>query len=196
MNIKPTIYDTLPKNLYHITTTDKFMKIKQDKLLKAMPDTLTNGMVKGIFVFDLENFVQKWTKSKPMNFARLILDYIGKDKKIIMLRIPVKKLPEDVVNNIRTRDVDKAIDWRFSGSQYRGKSSEGVVGYKYTEAKHKTLLNGAVEHIVPSDVNLEKIECLGMSSYDSNRSIADILTDFFKNQPEEKFIKDNIDTLI
>ena len=196
MNIKPTIYEVLPKNLYHVTTTEKLAKIKEDKLLKAMPDTLTDGMVKGVFMFDLDNFVHQWTKDKRMNLARLILDYIARGKEMVMLRIPVQKLPQEVAENIKTRDVNKAIDWKFSGSQYRGKSPDEVIGYKYTETRPEVLANNAVEHIVPADIKAEEIECLGTSTYGSRRSLADILTGFFKDQPEEKVIKDNIDTLI
>ncbi len=195
MNVSQKVSSSLPHNLYHITTLEKLDKIKEAKVLKAMPDTLTNGMVKGVFMFDLKNFVQQWTKDKHMNLARLILDYIAKGKELVMLRIPLDKLPQEITKNIRLREVNKAIDWKFSYGQYSGKSPKEVLGYTHTEMSDK-LNKEALELVVPQDVPFENIECLGTSQYGVKCSLSDILMGFFEKQPEEKFIRDNFDTLI
>lgn len=195
MNINQA-YKNLPQNLYHITTTEKLAKIKQDKLIKAMPDTLTDGAIKGVFTFDLDNFIKQWAKDKHMNLARLILDYIARGKELVMLRIPVNKLPVESSENIRTRDVNKAIDWKFSYGSQRGKSNQEILGQKITEVNPEEINKIAIEHIIPTDIGIDKIECLGTSNYDSKRSLADILMGFFKGHNEENIIKNNMDLLI
>ena len=54
----------------------------------------------------------------------------------------------------------------------------------------------AIEHIIPTDIGIDKIECLGTSNYSSKRSLADILMGFFKGHNEENIIKNNMDLLI
>lgn len=194
-NLPHNLPRLLPENLYHITTAKRFAKIKEDKFLKAMPDTLTGGKVKGVFTFDLNNFINQWTKDKHMNLARLILDYIAKEKELVVLRIPLKKLPEEQIKNIKTRDVKKTIDWKFESGYYNQTPKE-VLGINIADTSKEAMDNRAIEHILPEDIPVENIECLGIMEYVRKLNLGEILTGFFKKQPEEKIIKDNMDMLI
>ncbi len=181
--------NNLPPNLYHITTTERLAKIKKDKRLKAMPDTLTNGKVKGVFTFDLENFGTQWTKDNRMNLARLILDYIARGKEIVALRIPLKNIPEEQQSRIKTRDVNKVIDWKF-GEYTPGNNYEvDILGQHPDKLEQNLRSKRAVEHILPSDIEIEKIDTLGTANYNSKTSLQDVILGLFKGQPEEKDIK-------
>ena len=175
--------NNLPQNLYHITTTERLAKIKNDKLLKAMPDTLTNGRVKGIFAFDLKNFCAQWTKDNHMNLARLILDYIAKGKELVVLRIPLNKLPEQQVDNIKVRDVNKIIKWKFG--EYKPENNDEILGLRPDVISPDI----AYEHILPEDIAVNNFEQLGTSHYSAKLSLPDIIMGFFKNQPEENAVK-------
>ncbi len=197
MNINTKIYETLPKNLYHITTINSLQKIKQDNLLKAMPDTLTGGEVKGIFTFDLNNFLTQWTKDKHMNLARLILDYIAKGRELVALRVPVKNLSEEQVLNTKIRNVNDAIDWKFNSYRYGKNVPENIKGVKLSQITQPEFINEKpIEYIIPEDIPLGKLETLGTTRFDSRLKLSEILTKMFKGQPEEKIIEANIDTLI
>ncbi len=187
----------LPQNLYHITTSNNLAKIKQDGLLKAMPDTLTGREVKGVFAFDLDNFVSQWTKDKHMNLAKLILDYIAKGQELIAIRIPTKNLSEVQKENIKIRNVNDAINWKFSGYQYGKNVPEKIKGIKLSEiADAKTVTEQPIEHIIPTDIAVKELECLdGTSKYNTKLKLSDILLKIFRGQPEEKIINDKIDSL-
>ena len=188
-------YLPLPQNLYHITTTERLAKIKQDKILRAMPDTLTNGKVKGVFVFDLENLLTQWTKNKHMNLARLILDYIARGKELIALRIPIKNIPEEELSKVKVRDVNKVIDWKFGEYNPKDNFDAEILG-EYPQNIDKAYASQrAIEHILPNDLNVEAIEPLGTSIYDQKIKLSDIIMGFFKGHPEESIIKNNIDVL-
>lgn len=188
----------LPQNLYHITTLNNFAKIKQDGLLKAMPDTLTRGSVKGVFAFDLNNFLTQWTKDKKMNLAKLILDYIAaKGQELVALRIPVKSLSEAQKNDIRIRNVNDAIDWKFRGCGYGKAAPKNIQGFKLSEITNlETINKNPIEHIIPDDIPLEKLECLdGTSKFNSRLPLSEILLKIFKGQPEEKVIEEKMNLL-
>lgn len=196
MKINKNIPPKLPENLYHITTAERFEKIKKDRVLRAMPDTLTGGKVKGVFTFDLENFISQWTKDKKMNLARLILDYIGNGKELVALRIPLKNLPPEQLANIKARDVKKTIDWKFSEYVPGGKVAGHVLGERFVEMPPEVVQKNAIEHIMPEDIPIEKVDCLGTSRYEGKLRLVDVLNGFFKNYPEEKSINKNIDMLM
>lgn len=187
----------LPQNLYHITTLNNLTKIKQDGLLKAMPDTLTGGEVKGVFAFDLDNFVSQWTKNKHMNLAKLILDYIAKGQELVAIRIPTKNLSKVQKENIKIRNVNDAIDWKFSGCQYRKSVPEKVKGIKLSEiTDYATVTEQPIEHIIPTDISIKELEYLdGTSKYNAKLNLSDILFKIFRGQQEEKIINDKIDLL-
>lgn len=193
MNINPT---NLPKNLYHITTTENLAKIQQDKLLKAMPDTLTGGNVRGIFAFDLNNFTTQWAKDKHMNLARLILDYIAKGREMVALRIPVKNLSKEQEANIKLRDVNAAIDWKFNGYIYGKTVPEEIKGLNLSQISQEEVNSKPIEYIIPDDIPADKFEMLGTSKYGSKLQLPDILKKLFNGQQEEIIIEKNIDTLI
>lgn len=193
MNINPI---TLPKNLYHITTTENLAKIQQENLLKAMPDTLTGGNVKGIFAFDLNNFTTQWAKDKHMNLARLILDYIAKGKEIVALRIPIERLSKEQEANIKVRDVNAAIDWKFNDYCYEKKVPEEIRGLNISKILLEEIINKPIEYIIPYDISAEKFELLGTSKYDSKIQLPEILKKLFNGPQEEIVIEKNIDTLI
>lgn len=196
MNIPSKSISLLPKNLYHITTVENLKKIKSDNCIKAMPDTLTAGKVKGVFVFDLNNFVTQWAKDKHMNLARLILDYIAKGKEMVALRIPLAKLPQEHIDNIKTRDVNKVIDWKFNSYRYGKDIPEEILGKNIEESAHLQNTGIAVEHILPEDIEFGNVEELGTSFYQLHKNLAEIMQGFFKNHPEEEIIEKNIDILM
>lgn len=185
----------LPANLYHITTTERLAKIKEDKLLKAMPDTLTYGRVKGVFTFELENFATQWAKDKHMNFARLILDYISRGKEMTALRIPLKNIPKKELMMIKTREVKKVIDWKFGYYKPKNRFETDILGQHPSILDENTASERAVELILPNDIDINNIDTLGRSYYSSRLKLADIVMGFFKGEPEENIIKNNIDIL-
>lgn len=193
MNINPI---TIPKNLYHITTTENLAKIQQENLLKAMPDTLTGGNVKGIFAFDLNNFTTQWAKDKHMNLARLILDYIAKGREMVALRIPVERLSKEQEANIKVRDVNAAIDWKFNGYGCGKPVPEEIKGLNVSQFSQEEINSKPIEYIIQDDIPADKLEMLGTSMYGSRLKLPDILKKLFNGPQEEIVIEKNIDTLI
>ena len=187
--------NNLPQNLYHITTTERLAQIKKDQLLKAMPDTLTYGKVKGVFTFDLENFVTQWAKDKHMNLARLILDYISRGKELVALRIPLKNIPEEQLTKVKTRDVNKVIDWKFGAYKPKNNYEAEILGQHPSKMDSETASRIALEHILPEDIPAENFETLGTSNYGARLKLSDIVMAFFKGHPEENIVKNNIDIL-
>ena len=179
----------VPRYLYHMTSVDKFNEISKSGYLKAMPDSMTDGKVNGIFTFNLQNFVKNWDKDSKMPLGKLIMDYVARGKEIVMLRIPTKNLSVDGKNNIKTRDVKNLIDWKFESYRPGAKIPDSMLGESLNEGFHKIRKGKAIEYIIPEDVALSDIQELGRGKYNSRVSLKENLKSFLDGYSESQSLR-------
>lgn len=189
---------SIPRYLYHLTSKKNYDSILKTGMLNAYQDTDTTTNLNGVFLFDLTNFLKRWCNigfsfnsgNTPFSLAKaLFLNTIIKDPNIVLLKIPTKNLPTDMLR-CRVQDINPTISENPANN-----------GEPATNQKHYTRKRKAIEYIFQGNIPLEKTSKVGELNFGikvtkpqdttlfNKIDVLDFLHKLFKNQPEEKAIE-------
>ena len=188
----------IPRNLYHLTTKENYLSMLKDGFIKTSHDVEPSSSLEGVFLFDITNFVKRWSSTglkidflkTPLTLAKaLLLNVAIKNPEIVLLKIPTKNL---LKNNLfcRAQICTKNIPLEHE-----------INGDLATNQRHYTRKKYPIEYIYQSKIPIEKVEKIGeldtKISIKKTQDIAiyehldtlEFFSKLFNNTPEQKNIE-------
>ncbi len=184
----------IPRYLYHVTTEKNYESMLKSGKILTTDDGLCISELNGVFLFDLKNFLKRWTSTffdfkeegGKINLASAL---IGKNREAVVLRVPTKNFD---INKLRIRVQNAKTD------DYHALNGDSAVFQTlYTRRKKP------IEYIYAQDININGVEKLGSTKFNlpedfggnpdalkffQRKPFADLL-ELFKGQPEEKAVR-------
>ena len=165
----------IPRYLYHVTTEKNYESMLKSGKILTTDDGLCISELNGVFLFDLKNFLKRWTSTffdfkeegGKINLASAL---IGKNREAVVLRVPTKNFD---INKLRIRVQNAKTD------DYHALNGDSAVFQTlYTRRKKPTKFN------LPEDFggNPDALK------FFQRKPFADLL-ELFKGQPEEKAVR-------
>ncbi len=186
----------VPRYLYHITSEKNYKSIIKDGVVKPHQDAYMQSNLNGVFLFDLKNFIKCWCKS-GITFGdtiftlaqALFLKCSSKTSKIVVLRIPAKKLEMDKLR-CRVQDLSGNIseehimngDSALNQKHYTRKRMP--IEYIYNKAIPAT----NIEKAGNADTGVDFDDMINAETTYNSINFRQILKDLFKGCPEEKAV--------
>ena len=195
---QPTGRRNIPRYLYHLTTKENYNSMLKDGCIKAFHDVDPTTNLNGVFLFDMINFVKKWSSTGPIaDFLKnplplsnaLILKTSVKTPEIVLLKIPIKNFPLEKLR-CRVQNFGSGIT-----------SEHADNGDPATNRKHFTRKKFALEYIFRGNIPINEVSKIGeintgirietpedLTKYYEINSL-EILSQLLQNQLEQKSVE-------
>ena len=195
---QPTGRRNIPRYLYHLTTKENYNSMLKDGYIKAFHDVDPTTNLNGVFLFDMINFVKKWSSTgvvadflkNPLLLSNaLLLNAAFKNPEIVLLKIPTKNFPLE------------KLRCRVQNSQNKVPLEHTINGDAATNRKHFTRKKLALEYIFKGNIPINKASKIGeintgikiekpedLTKYYETNSL-EILSQLLQNQPEQKSVE-------
>ncbi len=143
----------LPRYLYHLTTKENAARILQTG---AMPSRTLNETRTAFYMFDLKNFLKRWTHPFRNYSNKLFwtVPNVHKSMDLVLLRVPVKNLNTEKLK-IRSQIYLHCYTWN---ENIRNHKRFGDIAAK---AKHYTRKKHPIEYMYLDSISKENIQVVG-----------------------------------
>lgn len=188
----------IPRNLYHLTSKKNYLSMLKDGIIKTSHDADPTTNLNGVFLFDMKNFIKRWTSTgikidylkNPLTLAKaLILNAAMKNTEIVLLKIPTKNL---FINQLLCRVQSFGLEVPL---EHQNNGDLAI------NQKHYTRKKFPIEYIYQSEIPIDKVEKIG--EFDSNIEFnkplditiyeqidqLDLFSKILGNQPEQKCVE-------
>lgn len=186
---------TIPRYLYHLTTKENYTSIIKDGVIKATHDANPVSNLKGVFLFDMINFIKRWmstgfkidSENNKFSLAQaLFLNVIIKSRNLVLLRIPTKNLSTNLLQ-CRVQNITE--------SEFHANNGDSA-----TKQKHYTRKKKPIEYIFQDNIPVKEFAKIGevdsQINYTKHQDLASfgeidslsLLEKLLVNQPEENAI--------
>lgn len=194
--IEKTGKPDIPRFLYHITSKKNYDSMLKSGIIKTSEDSNRASELKGVFLFDMKNFVKRWantsihySKDVSINLGGALLyknglpgDNLRKVTDIVLLRIPTKNMDINKLK-IRPQNLMKEVI----------KGDSALYQTIYTRRKNP------IEYIYGENIDVSTVQKIGETQLEFNSIIEaaqklaekpfELLMRLLKGQPEEKGVK-------
>lgn len=157
------------KYFYHITSRKNYLKMGVCDEVKTSLDGCFGGKnnLRGIFMFDLENFVANWRTSNSWkgNLGLTLLQHASKGSKdLVCIRIP---LTLEQQKSLLARSQNELFRYRNfkQGSQHHAMYADNI-----SDINPQMFQTDAMEFIYPKSVSWQEIEYVGSANVDNVRA--------------------------
>lgn len=195
----------VPRYLYHLTSAVNFEKMKSDTFCYASGKDKYLKQ-KGVFMFDLTNFLKDWSKRMlngecKRSLQEMLLDEVScsiyDPSGIVVLKIPTSELD---IQNLKIRSQNTFFKARKGLDKFSPEELEHL--QQGTSALYSSLYKQRkcpIEYIYQGDIPVKKISMIGQLTGDDymqidrkpneNWNLKGTFMALFKNTPEQKAVE-------